>query len=57
VQVFAEAWTRRVSLAEGELAGQAEQLRGALRQIDATALMDADNWWSVVIEQLRDGLM
>lgn len=32
-------------------------LESRLRQMDERALADPDNWWSVIIEQMRDGFL
>jgi hypothetical protein len=35
----------------------AERLAVALAKIDSAALADPEHWWSVVVEQVRDGLL
>lgn len=32
-------------------------LEKRLHQLDARALADPDNWWAVIVEQMRDGLL
>jgi hypothetical protein len=34
-----------------------ESFRSRLKMIDAKALVNPDNWWSTIIEQLEDGLL
>ena len=50
---------RRISLMmdEREIDSVLDDLEASLVAADATALVDPDNWWSVVVEQMRDGLL
>ena len=42
---------------EAEELSVAELLAVALVRIDSAALADPENWWSVVVEQARDGVL
>jgi hypothetical protein len=42
---------------EAEELRVAERLAVVLAKIDSAALADPENWWSVVVEQVRDGLL
>ena len=42
---------------EAEELRVAELLAVALAKIDSAALADPEHWWSVVVEQVRDGLL
>jgi hypothetical protein len=33
------------------------RLRGTFAELDPAALLDPENWWSVVLEQIEDGLL
>lgn len=46
-----------VGRTDDETDARIDELEQHLRAVDASALEDPDSWWSVVIEQLRDGLL
>lgn len=54
---FREAWAVRADLDEVASDRQIAQLRERLRDIDADAIDDPASWWSVILEQMADGLL
>jgi len=52
---YCDAVTNASSEAEELRVG--ELLAAALAKIDSAALADPENWWSLVVEQVRDGLL
>lgn len=42
---------------DDEIDEQVEVLAAALEDIDKAVFADPENWWSVIFEQLRDGLL
>ena len=54
-RAYCSAITDALSLAEEDHA--VESFAAALVDIDPAALAEPENWWSVVVEQLRDGLL
>jgi hypothetical protein len=51
------ARTQFPDLGDDEIDAMIEVLEQNLLAVDATAFDDPDNWWSVIFEQLRDGLL
>jgi hypothetical protein len=45
------------SAPDADFDGRAEALAVALASIDAVAFADPDNWWSLVFEQMEQGLL
>lgn len=44
-------------VSDEELDEEVEELAAALVDIDGAVFSDPENWWSVIFEQMRDGLL
>ena len=55
--VLRDAWRVRAELSESDADAQASHLRAAITAIDAAAVDHHDHWWSLVLEQLDQGLL
>ena len=55
--VLRDAWAVRAELSERDADVQAARLRAELSAIDAAAVDGDDHWWSLVLEQLEQGLL
>ena len=55
--VLRDAWRVRAELSESDADAQASHLRAAITAIDAAAVDHDDHWWSLVLEQLDQGLL
>lgn len=51
------SYSRLPSQDDDQIDREIESLREALQVIDPSAFDDPENWWSVIFEQLRDGLL
>ena len=51
------AWETRSQLSDTDAIDQAMRLGKTISEIDPDALDNRDNWWSLVIEQLDQGLL
>ena len=50
-------WAKTMPLEDDEAIAAVSPLREEMRAIDAAALGSEDHWWSVVLEQMSDGLL
>jgi hypothetical protein len=57
LDVFRPEWEQRATLDDDEAEAQAHRLRSELLRIDERAVMMTDSWWSLVLEQLDQGLL
>jgi hypothetical protein len=46
-----------LSKTDAELVPVAARMRAELASLDSAAFSDSDNWWSLVLEQVEDGLL
>lgn len=47
----------RPGIKQSEFIEIVNEIRNELSAIDANALADANNWWSLILEQMEDGLL
>lgn len=52
-----DAWEARAALSEERAVRQARELRNDVAARDEAAVSNEDHWWSLVLEQLEDGLL
>jgi hypothetical protein len=52
-----DAWRVRAGLSESDADEQASRLRAEVSALDAAAVDGDDNWWSLILEQLEQGLL
>ena len=55
--IFAKYRTRIARLADDEIDELIPSTEAEIRKADDHALNHAENWWSVVVEQMQDGLL
>jgi hypothetical protein len=55
--ILRDAWRVRAELSESDADEQASRLRAEVSALDAAAVEHADHWWSLIFEQLEQGLL
>ncbi|MBX7192441.1 MAG: SUKH-4 family immunity protein [Sandaracinaceae bacterium] len=57
MEVYEEHYSRGGSALEPPSREDARRLREALKRVDPTCFSDRESYWSVIVEQVRDGLL
>lgn len=57
MQVFRSTWVRRANATDATARELESALRSRLAEIDESAFDDPDAWWSLILEQMGDGLL
>ena len=52
-----DAWGVRAELSESDADKRASRLRAEVSALDAAAVDGDDHWWSLILEQLEEGLL
>jgi hypothetical protein len=55
--ILRDAWNVRAELSDSDAGEQASRLRAEVSALDAAALDRDYHWWSLVLEQLEQGLL
>lgn len=55
--VVADEWRRRATLSDEDADAQTDRIRELVRRLDPAASDGSGTWWSLVLEQMDDGLL